>query len=59
MVSWPGKMPRMRPGSVTLGRVDALGWEAGTSVEAYGLRFGVRTNAAAVLDRVEAHLPPG
>jgi hypothetical protein len=59
MVGWPGRMPQMRSGSVRLGRIDALGWQAGTAVEAYGLRLGVRTNAAAVLDRVEAHLPPG
>ena len=59
MGSWPSGMPRLRPGSVTLGRLDALGWRAGTCVEAYGLRIGVRTNVSELLDRLEAHLPPG
>jgi len=59
METWPGRMPQLRPGSVALGRLDALGWRAGTCVEAYGLRIGVRTNATELLDRLEAHLPPG
>ena len=59
MASLPSRMPRLRPGSVTLGRVDALGWLAGACFDAYGLRVGVRTNAPALLERLEAHLPPG
>src|SRR5512134_2976080 len=59
MGSLPGRMPQLRPGSVTLGRLDELGWLAGTSLEAYGLRFGVRTNATGLLDGLEALLPPG
>jgi hypothetical protein len=52
-------MPRLRPGSARTGRIDRLGWRAGTCFDAYGLRVGVRTNAPAVLDRLGPHLPPG
>jgi hypothetical protein len=52
-------MPRLRPGSAPLGRIDALGWRAGTCFGAYGLRVGVRTNTPELLDRLDAHLPPG
>jgi len=54
----PSRMPRLRPGSAPLGRIDALGWRAGTCFDAYGLRVGVRTNAPELLDRLAAHLPP-
>jgi hypothetical protein len=59
MGSLPGMMPRLRPGSVRTGRIDRLGWLAGTCFDAYGLRVGVRTNAPSVLERLGAHLPPG
>ncbi|HXK10120.1 MAG TPA: hypothetical protein VMT70_10775 [Vicinamibacteria bacterium] len=57
--SLPICTPRLRPGSGTLGRVDAMGWRAGTAFRAYGLRVGVRTNALALLRRLVARLPPG
>jgi hypothetical protein len=59
MGSLPSMMPRLRPGSARMGRIDRLGWRAGTCFEAYGLRVGVRTNAPALLDRLGPHLPPG
>ena len=59
MGSLPSMMPRLRPGSVRTGRIDRLGWLAGTCFDAYGLRVGVRTNAPSVLERLGAHLPPG
>jgi len=52
-------MPRLRRGSARAGRIDRLGWRAGTCIDACGLRVGVRTNAPALLDRLEPHLPPG
>jgi len=55
----PSIMPRLRRGSARAGRIDRLGWRAGTCLDAYGLRVGVRTNAPALLDRLEPHLPPG
>jgi hypothetical protein len=42
-----------------MGRIDRLGWREGTCFDAYGLRVGVRTNAPALLGRLEPHLPPG
>lgn len=59
MESLPSRMPRLRLGSASLGRVDTLGWRAGACFDAYGLRVGVRTNAPALLERLPAHLPPG
>jgi hypothetical protein len=40
-------------------KIDRLGWADGISIHAYGRRVGVRTNAPAVLDRVQELLPPG
>jgi hypothetical protein len=59
MESLPSMMPRLRPGSARMGRIDRLGWRAGTCFDAYGLRVGVRTNAPTLLDRLGTHLPPG
>jgi hypothetical protein len=59
MGSLPAMMPRLRPGSAPMGRVDRLGWRAGTCFRAYGLRVGVRTNAPALLERLVPLLPPG
>jgi hypothetical protein len=59
MGNLPSMMPRLRPGSVRMGRIDHLGWRAGTCFDTYGMRVGVRTNAPALLDRLGPHLPPG
>src|SRR5271169_324392 len=40
-------------------KLDRLGWAAGLSIHAHGLRIGLRTNEPAVLDRVQELLPPG
>jgi hypothetical protein len=40
-------------------KIDRLGWAAGVSFYAYGLRIGVRVSTAAVLDRVVGCLPHG
>jgi hypothetical protein len=59
MGSLPSLMPRLRGGSGGRGRIDRLGWKAGTCFDAYGLRVGVRTNAPALLEQLTPHLPPG
>lgn len=38
--------------------IDRLGWAAGGSFTAYGVRFGVRVSEREVLDHVADHLPP-
>ncbi len=39
-------------------KIDRLGWAAGIGAYVYGLRIGVRTNDADVLDRIAERLPP-
>jgi hypothetical protein len=59
VASVPIMMPRLRRGAARLGRIDRLGWSAGTCFDAYGLRVGVRTNAPGLLEQVGPRLPPG
>jgi hypothetical protein len=40
-------------------KVDCLGWAAGFSVRAYGVKIGIRSNRADCVDRVWRHLPHG
>jgi hypothetical protein len=40
-------------------KIDRLGWAAGISFEAFGVRLGLRTNHADLLTRVGPVLPPG
>ena len=40
-------------------KIDRLGWAAGKSVVAYGLRVGIRANSPEVLDSLVPLLPPG
>ncbi len=40
-------------------KIDRLGWVAGTSFVAYGLRIGIRVNDPSALDRVSDLLPYG
>jgi hypothetical protein len=40
-------------------KVDRLGWVAGFALKSYGVRIGVRSNDASVLDRVCEYLPAG
>ena len=42
-----------------MAKIDRLGWAAGTCVESYGVRLGIRTNVPEVLGRISALLPPG
>jgi hypothetical protein len=39
-------------------KIDRLGWAAGITFIAYGVRAGVRVNTPDVLDRLLGHLPP-
>jgi hypothetical protein len=39
-------------------KLDRLGWAAGLTFTAYGVRVGIRVNDLAALKRVEAYLPP-
>ncbi len=40
-----------------MAKVDRLGWSVGFSLTAYGVRVGLRSNNAEVLDRVQEALP--
>jgi hypothetical protein len=40
-------------------KIDRLGWAAGISLYAYGLRIGIRTNSAEIVRRLPQCLPPG
>jgi len=40
-------------------KLDRLGWAAGLTFKSYGVRFGVRADDAAVLERLAEYLPPG
>ena len=42
-----------------MAKLDRLGWADGMSFTAYGVRFGVRVNDAAVLTALITRLPPG
>jgi hypothetical protein len=42
-----------------MGKIDRLGWTAGISFRAYGVRVGLRVNDKEALDQVADHLPPG
>src|SRR5262249_24120265 len=59
MKSAPGAMPQLRTPSTRMAKIDRLGWAAGLSFNAYGVRVGVRVNQPDVLGRVSTLLPPG
>jgi hypothetical protein len=40
-------------------KLDRLGWAAGMVIRAYGVRVGIRTNYAPVLEHLGTYLPPG
>jgi hypothetical protein len=42
-----------------MAKIDRLGWTAGFSFTAYGVRVGVRVNDASILPSLRAFLPPG
>ena len=39
--------------------MDRLGWVVGTCFDAYGVRFGVRSNEPGVMAKLTEHIPPG
>jgi hypothetical protein len=56
--SLPNLMPRLDPKAIT-SRLERVGWQAGTCVEAHGVRLGLRTNAPSVMGELRRCLPPG
>jgi hypothetical protein len=40
-------------------KLDRLGWAAGISIRAFGVRIGVRVNDPEALGRLEGYFPPG
>jgi hypothetical protein len=42
-----------------MAKLDRLDWVAGTCIDAYGVRIGLRVNRRAALDHVRDLLPPG
>jgi hypothetical protein len=42
-----------------MAKIDRLGWAAGMSFDAYGVRVGVRVNKPAILSRLARLFPPG
>src|SRR5438067_8899286 len=42
-----------------MAKIDRLGWAAGLSLCAYGVRIGLRANSPQALELLTAHLPPG
>ena len=58
MASLPSLMPRLRRDAAAVTRVERVGWTAGTCIESYGVRIGIRLNDPRLLDRLVPHLPP-
>jgi hypothetical protein len=52
-------MPRLKSSEATLDEQDHIDWVAGISFLSYGVRVGVRTNDAQVIEKLLPHLPPG
>jgi hypothetical protein len=59
MSSIPNVMPRLEHDTSRTARIDRLGWAAGTCIDTFGVKVGVRSNEPRLLDRLEPHLPPG
>jgi len=51
-------MPKPRRGEPPAERLDRLGWTAGTCIDSYGVRIGIRSNEPRLLERLAPHLPP-
>ncbi len=58
MARLPSIMPRPRRGAPSAERIDQLGWTAGTCIDSYGVRVGIRLNDPRLLERLVPHLPP-
>jgi hypothetical protein len=52
-------MPRVREPSPCLERLNRMRWGAGVAIELHGVRIGVRTSEAAMLERLLGVLPLG
>jgi len=52
-------MPRLRRGEPPAERIDRLGWTAGTCIDSYGVRVGIRLNEPRLLEHLAPHFPPG
>ncbi len=52
-------LPTLPHTTTSQAKVDCLGWTDGQSFAAYGLRFGLRSNAPAALEQATPHLPLG
>jgi len=59
MIEIPVSLPRLRRSSASMEKLDHLDWAAGMSLNAYGVRVGVRVNDPSAMDRLSQHLPPG
>jgi len=59
MMSLPSLMPRLHATSPCMAKLDRLEWAAGTCIDAYGVRIGLRVNRRAVLEQLRGLLPPG
>ena len=59
MSSLPSVMPRLEGNAPRSVRIDRLAWAAGTCINTYGVRVGVRFNEPSLVDLLEPHLPPG
>ena len=53
-------MPRLaqKESSLHMQNIDSLPWAAGLSVEAYGVKLGIRVNPSEALTSLPAYLPP-
>lgn len=52
-------LPRLAPATMSHANADKLDWTHEHCFAAYGVRFGLRTNAPQTLARARAHLPLG
>ncbi|MCI0416102.1 hypothetical protein L0222_25290 [bacterium] len=50
--------PRLRSKTDEMEKLDRIGWPTGISLESYGVRIGVRTSDAALMEKVKCCLPP-
>lgn len=52
-------LPRLAPATISHANASGLDWMHEQCFAAYGVRFGLRTNAAQTLERARPHLPLG
>ena len=59
MSSLSSVMPSTVHSGLRSDRIDRLEWAAGTCIDSYGVKVGVRSNEPRLLDLLVARLPPG